>query len=240
VQGLDRYAYSNNSPLNYVDPSGHDGVCPPRFEGICAWATQTYQNVANWWNEKLYNVCAGYAIPSFCGRTAKVPTVSDAVEQSAHRFIAQNWGAISPEQIRQINRSVDAAHRFAMLAEMVGPSFDDDLYSSDNIDAITEHLNSLDALDPEYAPYNPAMIDRQRAIMNGEIEGTVYDQNWMRHELIEKSLMNQGMSYAEAHTAANKALGVDGDWDLWPTDIIDEFADWLIGPAWKKPLSERY
>ena len=24
VQGLDRYAYSNNSPLKYVDPSGHD------------------------------------------------------------------------------------------------------------------------------------------------------------------------------------------------------------------------
>jgi RHS repeat-associated protein len=29
VQGLDRYAYVNNSPINYVDPSGHmadDGV----------------------------------------------------------------------------------------------------------------------------------------------------------------------------------------------------------------------
>ena len=25
-QGLDRYAYVNNSPLNYVDPSGHDIV----------------------------------------------------------------------------------------------------------------------------------------------------------------------------------------------------------------------
>jgi RHS repeat-associated protein len=27
VQGLDRYAYVNNSPLNYVDPSGHFGQC---------------------------------------------------------------------------------------------------------------------------------------------------------------------------------------------------------------------
>jgi len=28
VQGLDRYAYVNNSPLNYVDPSGHEpGAC---------------------------------------------------------------------------------------------------------------------------------------------------------------------------------------------------------------------
>ena len=27
VQGLDRYAYVNNSPMNYADPSGHYGVC---------------------------------------------------------------------------------------------------------------------------------------------------------------------------------------------------------------------
>ncbi|MEK6754354.1 MAG: RHS repeat-associated core domain-containing protein [Chloroflexota bacterium] len=27
VQGLDRYAYVNNSPMNYVDPSGHTPVC---------------------------------------------------------------------------------------------------------------------------------------------------------------------------------------------------------------------
>jgi len=28
VQGLDRYAYTDNSPLNYTDPSGHTAVCP--------------------------------------------------------------------------------------------------------------------------------------------------------------------------------------------------------------------
>ena len=27
VQGLDRYAYVNNSPMNYVDPSGHTSMC---------------------------------------------------------------------------------------------------------------------------------------------------------------------------------------------------------------------
>ena len=27
AQGLDRYAYVNNSPMNYVDPSGHESVC---------------------------------------------------------------------------------------------------------------------------------------------------------------------------------------------------------------------
>lgn len=241
VQGLDRYAYSNNSPLNYVDPNGHDRVCPPLFEGICDWAKQAYQNVANWWNEKQFNMCAGYLYSSCGQRVPKLPTVSDATKQMANRYAAQSWGGISPEQIRRIGQIADVAQRLEMLADIIGPSFDDDLYSSDNIDAITEHLSrpELDALDPDYAPYNPAMINRQIAIRNGEIEGTVYDQNWMRHELVEKSLMDQGMSYAEAHAAANKALGVEGDWDLWPTEIIEEFPDWLIGPAWVKPLSRR-
>jgi len=27
IQGLDRYAYTNNAPINYVDPSGHTSVC---------------------------------------------------------------------------------------------------------------------------------------------------------------------------------------------------------------------
>jgi len=29
VQGLDRYAYTNNSPINYTDPSGHNPECGP-------------------------------------------------------------------------------------------------------------------------------------------------------------------------------------------------------------------
>jgi len=34
VQGYDRYAYVNNSPINYVDPSGHIG-CDEDLEGHC-------------------------------------------------------------------------------------------------------------------------------------------------------------------------------------------------------------
>jgi hypothetical protein len=33
VQGLDRYAYVNNSPLNYIDPSGHCSVHQGTFDG---------------------------------------------------------------------------------------------------------------------------------------------------------------------------------------------------------------
>lgn len=35
VQGLDRYAYVRNSPLNYVDPSGHYESCPDAPRGKC-------------------------------------------------------------------------------------------------------------------------------------------------------------------------------------------------------------
>lgn len=35
VQGLDRYAYVNNSPINYVDPSGHINGRPCELRGEC-------------------------------------------------------------------------------------------------------------------------------------------------------------------------------------------------------------
>ena len=36
VQGLDRYAYVNNSPINYTDPSGHVGCDEVNDKGKCA------------------------------------------------------------------------------------------------------------------------------------------------------------------------------------------------------------
>ena len=172
---------------------------------------------------------------SDCGYSLPV-SPGDAVKRTISNQVAGSWGDISPEKIEQINKIVDTTERLAGLAQIVGSSYDENLYSSDNIDAISDHLNRPE-LDP--APFNPAMVDRQRAIMNGDIQGTVYDQNWMRHELLEKNLMDQGMSYPQAHAQANKALGVEGDWDLWPTEMIKRFPDWLIGPAWRKPLSKR-
>ena len=39
VQGLDRYAYVRNSPLNYTDPSGHNPECGP--DGI--WCSNNFE-----------------------------------------------------------------------------------------------------------------------------------------------------------------------------------------------------
>ncbi len=47
VQGLDRYAYVNNSPMNYVDPSGHEphtpGSCYESVNGVCGYKYPTPQ-----------------------------------------------------------------------------------------------------------------------------------------------------------------------------------------------------
>ncbi len=202
----------------------------PFLAGICEW----FKSALSRWEEAKSLQCS----MTLTGCPSYPTSPGEAVKQTVRTYAANSWGGITPEQIRQINKTIDTVQRLEMLGDIIGSSFDDDLYSSDNIDAITEHLNRPE-LDSDDAPYNPAMIDRQIAIMNGETQDTVYDQNWMRHELIEKSLMDQGMSYPEAHAAANKALGVEGDWDLWPTEIIEKFPEWLIGPAWKEPLRKR-
>jgi RHS repeat-associated protein len=41
VQGLDRYAYTNNSPVNYIDPTGHcslSGHWIPDEDAACQWS----------------------------------------------------------------------------------------------------------------------------------------------------------------------------------------------------------
>ena len=59
VQGLDRYAYTNNAPINYVDPTGHfteEAVWNYAFEqchrdyGCATDLYGTWKADTNWWN----------------------------------------------------------------------------------------------------------------------------------------------------------------------------------------------
>ena len=60
VQGLDRYAYVNNSPLNYVDPSGHFGQCRDDWSGgKCRSAQQKWGQFERQWASGGNTSCSG-------------------------------------------------------------------------------------------------------------------------------------------------------------------------------------
>jgi len=146
------------------------------------------------------------------------------------------------ESLREIRNFTDQAEKIAALSNIFERTLSadgDELFNEQNIDAAEEHLGNLDALDNEWDPYNRDMLNRQRGISRGEIEPTQYDRNWLRHELIEKDLMSAGASYNEAHQTAKDVPGVAGDWDLWPTEMIDKHSDTLSNSIWENEIEDR-
>ncbi|HEX8475600.1 MAG TPA: hypothetical protein VF666_16345 [Pyrinomonadaceae bacterium] len=95
--------------------------------------------------------------------------------------------------------------------------------TNENINIIEQHLNSRFG----NIPYNTAMINRLRAALAsgcGCIDGP--DANFYFHELYENSLMNGGMSYAQAHAAALANYGVT-EYDLYHPQVIQAFPQYF-------------
>jgi RHS repeat-associated protein len=245
-QAFNRYSYVANNPLKYIDPSGHCWGFASGLRNnsvgasVCNGIDGFFQDAQEWWVNS--NPC-GMSIDPACNYS--VPTnASSAVDD----ILQSQLLLISPEEatrLREITQITDTALRLANLMDFFQPIFtssNENLYTKENIDGIQSYLESDlldDAYSSEFAPYNIAMVERQRAIMRGEIEPTTYDLNWMHHELAEYSLRQSGMSYDEAHALAIEMANVGGDWDLWPTAIIQEYPEWLIGPDWQQPIDER-
>ncbi|MBL8062551.1 MAG: hypothetical protein JNK32_06005 [Anaerolineales bacterium] len=63
VQGLDRYAYVNNSPMNFVDPTGHKPDCDG--DGWCGDYSSDYSGgdaILDSWRQRnpvLFNYLGG-------------------------------------------------------------------------------------------------------------------------------------------------------------------------------------
>ncbi len=112
VQGYDRYAYANNSPLNYVDPSGHDGECPPFLAKFC----ELVKSALSRWEEAKANQCS----MMLTGCPSYPTSPMDAVKKTAQMYAANNWGAITPEQIRRIGQITDTIQRVAALNKLFG------------------------------------------------------------------------------------------------------------------------
>ena len=243
-QAYNRYSYVRNNPVSLVDPSGHcwgsaSGVRDNDIgASICQSIDDTIDAVQDWWSSD--SICMSI---TGCSILPSTPTqLTDSLP------LQTLW--VSPEyaeQLKEITAITDGALRLVSLIDFFDSLISgtsDDIYTADNIDSIEDYLQSplLDSgYDPEFSPYNIAMIERQRAIMQGEIEPTIYDINFMQHELIESSLRQPGvdMSYEEAHALAMEIQDIGGEWELYPTDIIQTYSPYLVGPAWEQPLSER-
>jgi hypothetical protein len=97
-------------------------------------------------------------------------------------------------------------------------------YSPGDVARVRQHLARLD-----HSGANDEMLERiGKALQEGRplTEGQT---NFMRHEMAEAKLMDQGVSYEEAHAAALKTHPPGRNYD---PDIIDKYPE--FGPWWRK------
>jgi hypothetical protein len=94
-----------------------------------------------------------------------------------------------------------------------------------DVDAVADHLARLD-----HSPANDAMIGRVREKLAAGEPLAEGEQNFMKHEMVEKSLMDSGISYDEAHKIA---LATHPPGKNYAPEVIDEFAH-LFNNWWRK------
>jgi hypothetical protein len=124
VQGLDRYAYVNNSPLNYVDPSGHFGQCHDGQSGYQCRMTQVRaaKLYAKWDQEKapsasdLWNIFDDMADESDIAYSF----LADGCFARAHliaKRILERYPGIIVEKIWVTVTEAGAGHGFSLEAD---------------------------------------------------------------------------------------------------------------------------
>ncbi len=116
VQGYDRYAYANNSPLNYIDPSGRDGECPPFLAGICEW----FKSALSRWEEAKSLQCS----MMLTGCPSYPTSPMDAVKKTAESYAASSWGGMTTEQLQQLDQTLDIVQRVAAISNLLRSSTD--------------------------------------------------------------------------------------------------------------------
>jgi hypothetical protein len=94
-----------------------------------------------------------------------------------------------------------------------------------DLDSVGRHLARLD-----HSPANDLMIERIRERLAAGQELTEGQRNFMSHELTEKSLMDRGVGYDEAHEIALSTHPPGKNYD---PEVIDEYAH-LFNNWWRK------
>jgi len=76
AQGLDRYAYTNNNPINYTDPSGHDSIVAITSTQWNAYSSYLTSELLPWgrniataekWGGGIFGVIGAVAGEALCG-----------------------------------------------------------------------------------------------------------------------------------------------------------------------------
>lgn len=96
---------------------------------------------------------------------------------------------------------------------------------------IEQHLSRPDLDDALAAPENIAMMQRLRAAAASGRSITGADASFYFHELAEAQLMNQGMSYNEAHQRALDKFGVS-NFSVYHPDVINELGTEHFNKNW--------
>jgi hypothetical protein len=100
-----------------------------------------------------------------------------------------------------------------------------DSYDLADVDAVAGHLDRLD-----HSPANDMMLSRIRERLDAGEELTEGQRNFMNHETTEKALMDDGMTYEDAH---ERALETHPPGKNYDPEVIDQYAH-LFNNWWRK------
>lgn len=119
----------------------------------------------------------------------------EALEKGISEFIAADGYRTGTERIEAGTRNIGEAD-----------------FSIDGIEAIDAHLRKPEiSNNGELFANNKIMMERMIAISEGRLKPTANDQAFYTHELRESQLMDEGLSYSDAHAQACKEFGIDAN-----------------------------
>jgi hypothetical protein len=98
-------------------------------------------------------------------------------------------------------------------------------YTAGDVQVVERHLARLD-----HSPANDAMISRIRSALAAGLPLAEGDRHFMTHELTESRLMDEGMSYEDAH---ERALGTHPLMRNYAPEVIDQFP-MLFNNNWRR------
>lgn len=159
MQGLDRYAYVNNSPLNYVDPSGHEpkyGCYSSDASGNCTNANGTPIKSGNGKGGKMPNCSSSICNPNGIGSPPFPPSdtfqdrsLEELGTPSENQGSTNFCGAYSISMARSLysqscssSTGADVAGEIWWNSELgmgVPPAVYEDYIQSNMPDAVIEH-----------------------------------------------------------------------------------------------------